>query len=69
MWFILIITLFIATPSYAQDIPQDIVNKRIQQLEAEKTQLENIYKEVSVRIDELRQLIAPKEEVKPKEDN
>ena len=69
MWFILIITLFIATPSYAQDIPQDIVNKRIQQLEAEKTQLENIYKEISVRIDELRQLIAPKEEVKPKEDN
>ena len=61
MWFILIITLFFATPVFAQGIPQDTVEKRIQQLEQEKSQLEAIYKEIVVRIDELKQLIVPKE--------
>lgn len=66
MYIILILTLLIATPSYAKDIPQDTVTTRIQQLETEKTQLENIYKELMVRIDELKQLITPKQD-KPEE--
>ena len=61
MYLILILTLLFATPSYAQDIPQGTVEKRIQQLEQEKSQLEAIYKEIVVRIDELKQLIVPKE--------
>jgi len=62
MYLIFIITLLFATPVFAQDIPPDTINTRIQQLEAEKTKLEEIYKEITVRIDELRQLIAPKQE-------
>ena len=61
MYLILIITLLFTTPVFAQDIPQDTINTRIQQLESEKTKLEEIYKEITVRIDELKQLIAPKE--------
>ena len=61
MYLIFIITLLFATPAFAQDIPQDTINNRIQQLESEKTKLEEIYKEITVRIDELKQLIAPKE--------
>lgn len=70
MWFILIISLFFATPVFAQDITADTIQERIQKLEQEKSQLELIYREITVRIDELRQLIAPKEvkQEQPKED-
>ena len=61
MYFILILILLFATPVFSQDIPPDTINTRIQQLETEKTKLEEIYKEITVRIDELKQLIAPKE--------
>ena len=65
MYLIFIITLLIATPVFAEDITQDTVNARIMQLESEKTKLEEIYKEITVRIDELRQLIAPKQQEEP----
>ena len=65
MYLILIIILIFTSPVFAQDIPPDIINTRIQQLETEKTRLEEIYKEITVRIDELRQLIAPKQEKQP----
>ena len=61
MYFILILTLLFTTPVFAQDIPPDTINTRLEQLETEKLRLEAIYKEIIVRIDELRQLIAPKE--------
>lgn len=66
MYLVFIITLFFTTPVFAQDIPTDTIQERIQKLEQEKTQIETIYKEIMVRIDELKQLITPKEE-KPKE--
>jgi len=65
MYFILILILLFTTPVFAQDIPPDTINTRIQQLEAEKTKLEEIYKEITVRIDELRRLIAPKQQEEP----
>ena len=68
MWFILIISLFFATPVFAQDITADTIQERIQKLEQEKSQLEAIYREITVRIDELRQLMAPKKEEQPTED-
>ena len=61
MYFILILTILFTTPVFAQDIPPDTINTRLEQLETEKLRLETIYKEIIVRIDELRQLIAPKE--------
>ena len=69
MYLIFIITLLIATPVFAQGIPTDTISNRIQQLETEKTKLEEIYKEITVRIDELKQLIAPKQQEKPVETN
>ena len=61
MYLIFMITLLFTTPAFAQDVSPDTINKRILQLEAEKTKLEEIYKEITVRIDELKQLIAPKQ--------
>jgi len=68
MYLILIITLLFTTPVFAQDISPDTINNRIQQLEAEKTKLEEIYKEITVRIDELKQLIAPEKQAPEKTD-
>ena len=68
MYLILVITLLFTTPVFAQDIPSDTVNKRMQQLEAEKVRLEEIYKEITIRIDELKQLIAPKQSSETKQD-
>ena len=65
MYFILILILLFATPVFAQDIPPDTINTRLEQLETEKLRLEAIYKEIIVRIDELRQLIAPKQQEEP----
>ena len=57
---VLIFILLFATPVLAQNISPDTINTRLEQLETEKLRLETIYKEIIVRIDELRQLIAPK---------
>lgn len=66
MYLILIITLLFATPAFAQDISKDAISERIQKLEQEKDRLEDVYRELAVRIDELKQLIAPKDETKDK---
>ena len=66
-YIIIALITLMAAISFASDITNADITKRIQQLESEKTKLEEIYKEISIRIDELKTLIAPKEPIEGKD--